>query len=111
MPNAFGIYLAAGANVPTVNNSGTINARINGETGTVAAITDLSNTLSSITNSGAITARFVTTDDDPDDGVDPVVTGNAYAIDLSTSTINVTINQIADTPFTDDDTVDGRTHR
>ncbi len=103
---AFGVYLAAGANAPTFNNSGAIRVQLNGEIGAASAITDLSNTLSSITNSGSIAAFIVASDDDPDDGVDPIVTGHAYAIDVSTSTINVTINQIADTPFTDDDTVD-----
>lgn len=103
---AFGVYLAAGANAPTFNNSGAVRVTLNGEIGTAAAITDLSNTLSSITNSGSINASIVASDDDPNDGVDPVVTGHAYAIDVSTSTINVTVNQIADTPFTDDDTID-----
>src|SRR5262249_18195965 len=40
------------------------------------------------------------------DNVIPVVTGTATAIDLSAATGNVTINQVPDTVFTDDDTVD-----
>ena len=105
--NAYGIFLDTGANVPTVFNNGTLVSQILGETGNAVAITDRSNTLTTITNSGTLQARVIATDADPTDNIPPPpVTGTATAIDVSTSTVGVTFNQIPDVPFTDDDTVD-----
>ncbi|HCK83704.1 MAG TPA: hypothetical protein DHW63_04065 [Hyphomonadaceae bacterium] len=105
--DAFGIFIAAGANAPALNNSGAITARVLGETGNAAAITDLSNTLATITNSGSIVATITATDTDANDNIPPPpVTGSATAIDVSASSIGVTLEQVADTAFTDDDTVD-----
>lgn len=105
--DAFGIFIAAGANASALNNSGTLTARLFGEAGNAAAITDLSNTLATITNSGTIVATVTATDANLTDNIPPpAITGTATAIDVSASSIGVTLNQIADTPFTDDDTVD-----
>lgn len=104
---AHGFYFDPGATVNALNNSTTIVTSLFGETGNAVAITDRSNTLATITNSGSITAQVVATDSNPTDNIPPPpVTGSAIAIDVSTSTIGVTVNQIADVPFTDDDTVD-----
>jgi uncharacterized protein with beta-barrel porin domain len=104
---AYGVNIAAVASVPALNNSGTINAQLFGETGDAVAIFDQSNTLATITNSGSITAAVSATDADLSDNIPPPpVTGAAIAIDVSASTIGVTLNQVADTPFNDDDTVD-----
>ncbi|MES1156780.1 MAG: autotransporter outer membrane beta-barrel domain-containing protein [Alphaproteobacteria bacterium] len=108
--SAYGIYLAAGSNVPAINNDGIVSAQLLGEVGNAAAITDASNKLATITNSGTIQAAIVATSSD---GVSapPPVQGEPIAIDLHNSTIDVTINQItsANNPLqdgTDDDTVD-----
>lgn len=102
---AYGIYLEGGS-TGAITNSGIIAAEQFGEQGDAYAIVDLSNSLTTITNSGTIAAQLVPTDDDLTDDVVPVTTGDAVAIDVSASTIDVTLEQIADTPFTDDDTVD-----
>lgn len=99
-------YFAAGSNVPVFRNTGVVGAEVYGEIGDATAIIDRSNTLATITNSGIIQAQVVGTDSDLTDDVFPVVTGEAIAIDVSTSTIGVTLNQIPDTPFTDDDSTD-----
>lgn len=105
--DAFGVFIAAGANAPALINSGTMTARVFGENGNAAAITDLSNSLATITNSGSIIATVTATDTDANDNIPPPpITGSAAAIDVSASSIGVTLNQVADTPFTDDDTVD-----
>jgi uncharacterized protein with beta-barrel porin domain len=105
--NAYGVFFDAGANVPSFNNSGTIYAQVFGEVGNATAVTDRSDTLTSITNSGTLIARVVATDDDPTDDIPPPpVTGTSTAIDVSTSTVGVTFSQVPDTVFTDDDTVD-----
>ncbi len=104
---AYGVYITSDANVPLLSNSGRINAFVHGEIGTAAAITDLSNTLATINNTGSIVALLIPTDDNLTDGVDPPpATGPAVAINLAASTIGVTINQTPDVPFTDDDAED-----
>lgn len=105
--NSTAVLIGAGANAPSFNNSGLISAQLFGESGSAFGLLDQSNTLASITNSGSISAGVTATDADPNDNVPaPPVTGSAVAIDTSASSIAVTLNQIADTPFTDDDTVD-----
>lgn len=104
--NAYGILVETGANVSAITNSGTISAQAFGELNHAHAIVDRSGTLTSITNSGTIRAQTIATDDDLSDGVTPVATGDAVAIDLSLSSAGATLNQIADTPFNDQDTVD-----
>lgn len=104
---AYGLVLESGANLPSLNNSGYMLAQVQGENGAAVTITDLSNTLSNITNSGSIIAQLVQTDSDLTDGIPPpAITGTATAIDLSASTIDVTLNQVADVAFTDEDAVD-----
>ncbi|ANP47314.1 autotransporter outer membrane beta-barrel domain-containing protein [Candidatus Viadribacter manganicus] len=101
------VLLEAGASVPAINNSGTIQANYFGETGDAVAIQDLSGTLTTITNSGGIAALLIPTDSDPtDDILPPTPAGDAIAIDVSTSSANVTLNQVAPSVFTDDDAVD-----
>ncbi|MEJ0059482.1 MAG: autotransporter domain-containing protein [Terricaulis sp.] len=104
--NAYGVYFASGATVNSLNNSGSMTAQLFGEEGDAIAIRDASNTLATITNSGVIQAQVVATDSDITDNVIPVATGHGIAIDVSSSTIGVTVNQVADTVFNDDDTVD-----
>ncbi|MDX2276363.1 MAG: autotransporter domain-containing protein [Hyphomonadaceae bacterium] len=103
---AYGVLIDGSASVPTLTNTGIIRATLSGEVGDAIAIADQSNSLAEINNSGVIFASVIATDDDITDDVDPIVTGSAYAIDVGTSTIDVTINQTPDVPFTDDDTVD-----
>jgi len=78
---AVAILINQGATVPSLTNSGTISATLSspGE-GTAYAIQDLSGTLSTINNSGFITASGSSTDD-------------LRAIDLSANTSGVTIKQ------------------
>lgn len=104
---AYGIRLESGASAPTINISGSIGATYFGETGAAIAISDQSGTVTTITNSGQITANIVATDDDlTDDIPPPPVTGSAIAIDLSASSADVLIEQIEPTAFTDDDAFD-----
>lgn len=103
---AYGIYITSNANVPTLTNSGTIATYMYGEIGAASTITDLSNTLTTINNTGTIIALLIPTDEDPTDDVEPVATGPATAINLSSNTVGVTLNQTPDVPFTDDDTTD-----
>lgn len=104
---AYAAYFGAGANVPLLTNDGSIVAYLYGEEGAATAIFDASNTLATINNTGEIIALLIPTDDDPTDDVVPVTIGPAVAIDLSASSIGVTINQTERVPFTDDDAVDG----
>lgn len=97
---AVGVNIAAGATVNSVNNSGIITVQADGNSSDAIAIRDASNTLATITNSGAISAVVAPSD------TDAAVTGEAIALDVSASTIGVTFNQIADVPFTDDDSED-----
>jgi hypothetical protein len=110
------IVFGAGANVSTIFNSGRVIAGVQGESGNATAITDLSNSLTSITNSGSIEATITATDSDPTDNVPPPpITGSTTAIDVSASTVGVTLTQAALTDalvnpayadVNDDDTVD-----
>jgi uncharacterized protein with beta-barrel porin domain len=105
--DAYGVFIANGASLSNFVNTGSITVQMQGEAGDATAIADLSNTLNQITNSGSIVARVTATDNDPNDAIPPPpVTGSAVAIDVSASTAAVFVRQIADTPFTDDDTVD-----
>ncbi|MBC7767191.1 MAG: autotransporter outer membrane beta-barrel domain-containing protein [Phycisphaerales bacterium] len=104
---AYGVVIDTGAIVPELTNTGTMRATVLGETGDAVVITDNSGTLATINNSGLIVAELFATDSDlTDDIPPPPVTGDAIAIDLSTSVIDVTLNQTADVPFNDEDTTD-----
>ena len=101
----YGVYLEGGT-TSALNNTGLIAAELFGEQGNAVAVYDASNTLATITNSGTIATQVIATDDDLTDDIIPVANGDAVAIDVSASTINVLLEQVADTPFTDDDGVD-----
>jgi uncharacterized protein with beta-barrel porin domain len=104
---AYSFYFDPNATVNTLSNSSTITTHLFGETGNAVSIADHSNTLGTINNSGTIEATVIATDADPTDALPPPpITGRSIAIDVSTSTIDVTVNQVALTPFTDDDAVD-----
>lgn len=105
--DGYAIFIGGGATVPNVENTGLLQTQFFGEAGNATVIYDGSDTLATITNSGVILAQIVPTDDDPTDNIPPPpVTGSAIAIDVSSSTIDVTFNQVAPTVFTDDDAVD-----
>ncbi|MEM7328892.1 MAG: autotransporter outer membrane beta-barrel domain-containing protein [Pseudomonadota bacterium] len=100
---AHALLIEAGATLPTLTNSGVIRANTVGESGSAYAIRDLSNGLSEITNTGVISAFHV------DDGTEPDIIGETRAIDLSTSTIDVSLIQSLPTPTEDvngDDVID-----
>jgi hypothetical protein len=102
-----GVFIDAGANVSSLENTGTITANYFGETGDARVITDASGTMTTLTNSGRILAQIAATDDDPTDDVDPPpITGSAIAIDLSASAGGVLVEQVAPSVFTDDDADD-----
>ncbi|MGH6949299.1 MAG: beta strand repeat-containing protein, partial [Vitreimonas sp.] len=104
---SYGILLEAGANVPTITNSGTIRAQLFGEIGDAAAITDASGSLTAINNSGSIIAEIFATDSDVTDNIPPPpITGQATAIDVSANVTGVVLKQTADAPFTDEDATD-----
>ena len=104
---AYGIRLESGASVGTINNTGIIGTTYFGETGDSIAISDASGSVSTITNSGTISAIIAATDSDlTDDIPPPPITGSAIAIDVSASNSGVLVRQIAPTVFTDDDTFD-----
>ena len=98
--NAYAIYLDPLANLGAINNSGIIASTVQGHNGDAYVIYDASGSLNSITNSGTIIASIR-----PATG-DPNASAETIAIDVSANVSGVTITQNADTPFTDDDTVD-----
>ncbi len=104
--NAYGVRVEAGASLGALTNTAGLEAIVRGETGDAYAILDESGTLTSITNSSRINAAINVTDDDDDDGITPVATGAAIAIDVSANNSGVSIRQRADTVFTDDDSED-----
>jgi uncharacterized protein with beta-barrel porin domain len=104
---AHSLLVESGAQLPQLTNTGAITATYFGETGDAVAIADQSGTLTQITNSGRITAIVVATDDNlTDDIPPPAITGDAVAIDLSASSANVTLSQVAPVAFNDDDAFD-----
>ena len=97
---ATALLIEDGAELSELTNSGVISASSFGESVNVSAIQDLSNGLTDITNTGTISA-FQTSDGTQVDDV-----GTANAIDLSTSTQDITLTQRLATP-TDDVNNDG----
>ncbi|MFK0299025.1 autotransporter domain-containing protein [Brevundimonas sp. NPDC090276] len=82
-----GIKIEAGANVASINNDGTIAATTGGGKANTAAISDLSGSLTSITNTRSIQANVTANaNGDP-------ITGTATAIDVSANTTGVTFTQ------------------
>lgn len=85
--HARGVYLDTGANVPTLVNSGIIDATsLNG--GGATALTDASNSLTMIENTGEIATYHLNTLPGSDPQVDDLV-----AIDLSSNTVGTTVRQ------------------
>ena len=90
-PRAYGIFIDAGATMPRLVNTGSINVGIAGTYGTATAVSDQSGSLTSITNSGVISAAISTGDVDIKSASTPV------ALDLRSNTTQVTINQVPNT--------------
>lgn len=97
------IRIEAGASVTSLNNDGTIVATAGGGKANTTAISDLSGSLTSITNTRSIQANVsANADGSP-------ITGKATAIDVSANTSGVTFTQkgIAGTATTSDPDTDG----
>ena len=99
---AYALYIGSGAQVPEVNNSGTIAASSIGSKSKAVSIFDASNSLVRLNNTGNITASLTLTDDNSD-GVLDTTSNRAVAIDLSGNSAGVTLTQTDLKP--DDDTV------
>jgi uncharacterized protein with beta-barrel porin domain len=104
---AYGVRFDGEADVPVVDNRGTIRARLFGETGHAVVFHDAGSSVQTLYNSGSIIAEHVPTDDDLTDDVPPPdVTGDEVAIDFSASTNNLLIWQRDLPDETDDDSED-----
>lgn len=93
---ALGITIAAGANVGSITNTGAIFAEITDSkatSGTVGAIIDHSGTVTTINNTGQITALLIPTDSSF------LLTGPRTAIDVSAATAGTAITQSQSTTF------------
>jgi uncharacterized protein with beta-barrel porin domain len=84
------VRIDAGANVPTVTNSGLMQANVRGYDGNPIAFQDLSGTVTTFTNSSRIAAGY--TDDDTSDDITSGA-GRAIALDLSHRNGSVTLTQ------------------
>jgi hypothetical protein len=100
---AYAVDIASGATLPAINiaASSGITATGSGSTSSATAIRDQSNTLTTLTNSGALSAG-ITASDDNADGTAETITGNAIAIDTRSNTVGLTITQV-DNNATDSD--------
>lgn len=109
--SAVALQIDAGASTTSFNNSGSVSALAYGEANDAVAIRDVAGTLSSITNTGTITAAVVATDDEDDtdddneDADDETVTGQSIALDLRNAIGGVTIAQWSNAPDRDGDGV------
>ena len=97
------IDIADGATLGAVNvaESASLTATAIGSTANATAIRDQSNTLTSITNSGTISAT-ITASDDNGDSVADAITGTATAIDASTNSVGLNLVQTDSAPDDDD---------
>jgi hypothetical protein len=97
------ISIAAGANLPSITNTGVVLATSGGGVSTVTGIRDQSGTLTSIVNSGGIQALLAAND------AGDAITGTATAIDVSANTTGVTYRQFGETstPTASDPDTDG----
>ena len=86
---ATAVAIDENAVLPGIRNAGTIKATAAGENGTAIAILDMSNSVSLIENSGAISATGAKAD-----------SGRNVALELSDSTINVTVYYDSNFNFT-----------
>ena len=96
------VVIGAGANLPKINvgTGAGIYAAGMGSTSTATAITDQSDTLTSINNSNIISATITASDDNVDGTADTVL-HRAVAIDAHGNTVGLAITQ-TDTALTDD---------
>lgn len=86
-PNSTAVRVMEGASLTSVINSGLIRAGVLGPAGNATAIADESGDLTSVTNTGTISATVASLD--PDE----VVTGEAVALDLRNNTTGVAVVQ------------------
>jgi len=96
------LLIDAGASLPQMNISGAVRSAISGERGDSVAVRDLSGTLSTIQNTGSVSAILIPGDDSTDtddtntDASDEVVTGKAIAFDLRANTTGVSFTQLGE---------------
>jgi hypothetical protein len=86
-PSGIGVRIDAGSNVPTFVNNGSITSTVAGPKGTAIGLVDTAGNLTSITNTGSISAALANTDPDV-----PAV-GAAIALDLRNNTAGVNFVQ------------------
>jgi len=91
--DATAILVQAGASLPSVTNSGLMQAKVHGYGGDAVAFRDLSGTVTSFRNTSRIATGYE--DNNPNDTITSG-TGRAIALDLSHSSLGVTLTQ-ADT--------------
>jgi hypothetical protein len=96
---AYAIYLGAGANVASITNTHVVRAfgiDTDANTTNEANATTIyvgTDALSTINNSGRITASVFASDTNLDDDISPVAAGEAIAIDARANTTGITLNQ------------------
>lgn len=97
--NVYGVRIDSGASVTSLTNSGAITAYFSGERSNAVAVSDAAGQISSVVNTGTITAVIAPTDDllDTDDAgndaSDEIITGQAIALDLQNAVGGVHIVQ------------------
>lgn len=102
--SAVAILIDDGADLSSLTNTGIISGTSVGDSGDGVGIRDLSNGLSTIENTGLIRGLIT------QNGLAETELGRAIAIDLSSSSQDVTISQFSATPVIDtngDDVIDG----
>lgn len=100
---ATAVQIGEEADLTSIDNSGIIRARTGGATGNAYAIRDLSGGLTTIRNSGTLSAAQI------DNGVISETTGVAVALDVSNSLSDITLLQERETAVedtNDDDIID-----
>jgi hypothetical protein len=109
--NVYAIRIDPGAAVTNLNNAGTISASVAGERSNAVGVYDGTGQITSVVNSGTISAIISPTDDASDtddtdtDASNEVVVGKAVALELSANTTGVTLVQSSPVGDTDNDGV------
>jgi hypothetical protein len=109
--NVFGVRIDPGATINSLTNSGTISTSVAGENSNSVAVWDGSGGITSVVNSGVISAAIIPTDDESDtddsdtDASNEIILGKTIALDLSANTTGVTIVQYSPTGDSDGDGV------